>query len=87
MEAKEIKAQNGMLVDPDLLDLVVCPKCGGKLEWRDKESVLEVQSIEVYKSPEDELEEDYSEEAACLQCSKYFSATPSMALKIRVDES
>lgn len=86
MEAKEIKAQNGMLIDPDLLDLVVCPKCGGKLEWKDKESVLEVHTIEKM-SPEDELEEDYSEEAACLQCSKYFSATPSMALKIRVDES
>jgi DNA-directed RNA polymerase subunit RPC12/RpoP len=88
LKPRGFRAENfyEMLVDPDALDSVVCPKCGGKLDWKDKDPVPESQRSEK-RSPEDELEEDYSEEAACLQCSMYFSATPTLAMKVRVDES
>jgi uncharacterized protein YbaR (Trm112 family) len=42
-----------MPLDPRLLDILVCPKCRGELEYRDKEAKLVCHSCRLRYSIED----------------------------------
>lgn len=44
-----------MSIDPGLLDILVCPKCRGELEYRETEEALLCQTCRLRYSVEDDI--------------------------------